>query len=981
MNNDIFQKNVKRWALLYPEAAECLSKIECQRVFFSEDKRNLLQKIDGNVEFFHSPEDPLGEAKQWFASIETRKINFLYVYGLGLGYYYDAALEWLKDPNHHLIFFEDDMEVIHRLFETEQGTRILGSSQVRIVHCNKSDLEFCRSIALRYWRGPMTVSALKYYQKRFPGFVSDITNFLFFWHNYFRGIFSECLDLGQHYYLNFYSNLFNLPHAFLAKSLYGQFAKLPAIICGAGPSLDKNLAVLETLGDRALIFAGGTSLNAVNSRGFVPHFGLGIDPYPEQLTRLIMNTAYEIPMLYRGRFNRDALNIIQGPTLFVNGAGGFKATNWFERQLGISEDKYEIDEGFNVVNFSLSLAQAMGCNPIIFVGLDLAYSDMKPYQSGVMHHPTHDRRKLFRTKKIQDELITRNDIYGRPVNTLWKWVTEAFWLGEFAREHSNTLFINATEGGIGIPGVINERLETIASLMLPHRSALRIRVHGEMQNGGMPKDVTHDRIVELLQQYIDSMKRCQRCCQRLFVEYRRMYNAFLEGKEEPEDLETESVKESLEELSKEIANECFVKEFKETFFNTIQLETDRIKADQTLTPAVRNAKKAQSQQNLQDFLHLAIKKNIEWAQNAILKAEKWQEKSDSQEAKLIQTEGEKYFFDEREFIITDPESSISFKESFSDSHPSVIRQYYDDSKMKFEQYYLKTVPHGPATFLSEEGKILGKCWYVNGLQQGKTVLYYNSGALYSVQRFKDGQMHGPQSFYFRDGTLKTILTYDKGKLNGDVKLYYSTGQKKRFLNFVDGKHHGLEQMWNRNGNLIVEANYNHDLPIGAARSWHSNGKLAREIVYDENSKILSIQQWNDQGILHKEEEDFFDEVSKHSQSLTGSLELVCEQLHAIAPLVSSKDNYLQEDFEKLKDSLNLLHQLSDKMMAETGMQKDFIKEPIWKSPNVQREIEKQLEEITKKLSNDIDIIQQITQKFKPPQSPSAEKKDDTDASK
>ena len=57
------------------------------------------------------------------------------MYGLGLGYYYEAAYEWLeksKSKERYLIFLEDDLEVIRLFLETELASKILNDKQARL---------------------------------------------------------------------------------------------------------------------------------------------------------------------------------------------------------------------------------------------------------------------------------------------------------------------------------------------------------------------------------------------------------------------------------------------------------------------------------------------------------------------------------------------------------------------------------------------------------------------------------------------------------------------------------------------------------------------------------------------------------------------------------------------------------------------------------------------------------------------------------
>src|SRR5690606_32776531 len=99
---------------------------------------------------------------------------------------------------------------------------------------------------------------------------------------------------------------------------------------------------------------------------------------PAQYTRLSQNTGYEVPFFYRNRMYHDAFRVIHGSRLYITGSGGYDTAEYFEKKLGIKGGE-EIDEGHNVVNFCVEVAHEMGCDPIIFVGMDLAFTGMDTY--------------------------------------------------------------------------------------------------------------------------------------------------------------------------------------------------------------------------------------------------------------------------------------------------------------------------------------------------------------------------------------------------------------------------------------------------------------------------------------------------------------------------------------------------------------------------------------------------------------------------
>jgi hypothetical protein len=965
--NEVFKKNIERWSLYYPEEAQKVQNLECNRIISAETNgvQNIYQLMDGMQIFFHKPSDPIEEAREWFSNLDLSNYTYLYVYGVGLGYYYDVLKDWLKGQNHTLIFLEDDREVIHRLFETDRGTQILHDPKVRLVHVEKTNLEILQQVVQTYWRGPLKLSSLMFYEKAFPEFIKMLNSNLAFWLNFYRATNSEYEHFGSHFYMNFFDNLFRLPTSYRGSELFGKFKNIPAIISGAGPSLDKNLSVLENLANKAIIFAGGTSLNAVNSNGFIPHFGVGLDPHYEQVSRLIMNTAYEIPFLFRGRINHKALDIVQGPTVYVTGAGGFSTADWVENELGIPGTY--VDEGFNVVNFSLSLALAMGCNPIIFVGLDLAYSGNNSYQSGVISHPIHDRKVAFRTKTGFDELLVQKDIYGNPVQTLWKWVSESLWLGQLVDRYPGTMFVNATEGGIGIPRVPNVPLAEVANDLLQYDSDLKTRIFGEIQNATMPESVTEESIEKLIHEMIESLKRCNQLCQALFSANISLYTSYGEGRE-GENTAKKSNDDLHDKLKSEIGYKYLLEKFHTYFIDSSIQQEERIRFDENLTSLQKKMLSAQIKVALYDFLTRAAIESSKFAEYALKNIYKQLVLDSSKQGKKFIEEGLDYSLEKNMLKIVDPDLHLAYEESFENDLVTV-KETYSSGHKKLEQTFLAGVLHGPCRFYAENGQLLAETWFINGAREGKSQLYYLSGALYAIEQYKEGKLQGKQIYYYPQGNLKSEFFYENGLLNGTVNLYYPNGHKKRVIYFIHGKRNGLEEMWTPEGHLIVAATYKNNLPLGVARTWHKNGKIGQEITYDEHSKVVSIKQWDEEGVLLNLKVDYFDALSKQTSHLTGSLENVCNHLESLAPDISSESEYLKNQFDELKSKIEGLHVLSDKLLDETGLKNEEVKEPIWKSPSIQRELQRQLEQIVKKMTNEISTIQQLTKDIETSKNP------------
>jgi hypothetical protein len=511
MSERRFHKNLEIWSHVHPKEAVMLPYVDCEHLLFCKTKSgeiNLKRKIDGKYQYLHSQSGAKKEAADWFAKLQLENIKVLYVYGVGLGYYYEAAKKWLnKSQEHHLVFLEDDPGIIHRLFETPLGSNILNNDQVHLYFFHRID-ETEPTLNEIYWNfymAPLTFSALDSYYKTKLDRYNELSHKISYDAALKNALLDEYIRFGYSFFRNFYTNLFYLPGASLGNSLWGKFKNVPAIICGAGPSLEKNISVLKTLHDKALIFAGSSALNAVTSGGVTPHFGAGIDPNPMQETRLSQVKDLNFPFLYRNRMYHPAMKLVKGEKLYVTGAGGYDVAEWFEKSLGIEEEF--IEEGRNVVNFCLEIAHMMGCNPIIFVGIDLAYTGMKAYSGGVVANASVDVKNLMQKDNLDDRAILKKDIHGKPVYTLWKWVAESNWIGDFAEKHQQTTIINATEGGLEIPGVPNKTLKNVAKKYLTKKYQLRSKVQKQIEAGKLTK-VTKKKIIKAMEELRDSLHKC-----------------------------------------------------------------------------------------------------------------------------------------------------------------------------------------------------------------------------------------------------------------------------------------------------------------------------------------------------------------------------------------------------------------------------------------------------------------------------------------
>ena len=237
-------------------------------------------------------------------------------------------------------------------------------------------------------------------------------------------------------------------------SLDGLFRGRPALVVGAGPSLDDNLPALAALQERAVIIGVDTTLRPLIAGGVRPHIIVAVDPAPLNAQHLTGVEGLTDIWL--------AAEVSLHPSVFGGFAGRtfvFKVSNhepwpWL-RTAGC--DRGLLRTWGSVVTPAFDLALRMGCDPIIFAGLDLSYPVRRPYCANTVFDQTWSeaialygctREQLVDDyfKRVGD--LQRADLTGAPVLTSPHLVSFRDWLVEQTASDTSRRFINATGAGI-----------------------------------------------------------------------------------------------------------------------------------------------------------------------------------------------------------------------------------------------------------------------------------------------------------------------------------------------------------------------------------------------------------------------------------------------------------------------------------------------------------------------------------------------------
>ena len=164
-------------------------------------------------------------------------------------------------------------------------------------------------------------------------------------------------------------NIPNIARSHGMRDLMEKFTGLPAVIAGAGPSLDAALPALKANYGKYLLIAVDRSLKPLILAGVVPHIVCTSDM---DAVLLSLFRGYEIPDSVALLYDRDCFNEVprtwKGPLITYD--------HYYD--VGIWQSTFFGHRGFLCKNFTVShtamyAAAAMGCNPVILTGVDFAY--------------------------------------------------------------------------------------------------------------------------------------------------------------------------------------------------------------------------------------------------------------------------------------------------------------------------------------------------------------------------------------------------------------------------------------------------------------------------------------------------------------------------------------------------------------------------------------------------------------------------------
>ena len=413
--------------------------------------------------------NPKEEAERLCKKIDFHKENLIVVFGLGnielLQYLYKKT-----DPGTKITVFEPNLDVLVYCLKNYNLSDYISSPKFGFLFGN--DEMLTRQI-ITYFTGSwenlvqnlQVVSLPNYYvyqefQQRIMHIISEkIQHVLLTLGN----SLDDMLDGLDNHYKNIDASI----NANSYEEFSQKFKGYPAIIVASGPSLDKNISELTKAIGKALIISCDASYTTCIKNGVKP-----------DAIACIERGVATYNAFFKDRTFHDGL-VLVGPSLlwpelhekfpgkqllFAKNYVGLEG--WWDQHF---ENSKFIDMGHSCATAAFAFAREAGCDPIILIGQDLAFTDDKRHSDSVQEDG-------FKTNNVlKEKAKKRNNLWVESIDGGKVRTTEIFNLFRYFFETEalrGGTIIDATEGGALIHGTkimkFSEALEKYCQKKLPY---------------------------------------------------------------------------------------------------------------------------------------------------------------------------------------------------------------------------------------------------------------------------------------------------------------------------------------------------------------------------------------------------------------------------------------------------------------------------------------------------------------------------------
>lgn len=415
----------------------------------------LLKNESGHFVSTQSMYDPMRYNERKYPVESMKNASFIILMGLACEHDLLYALQ-NKRENAFIVVIEPSITLIRLALERVDCSELIRFHKISFFYQDLNEIDthagllLTRPDILFMATHPYVMSTMRS-KIRDTGYFDEVAKIFIKRANYSRLYLGNSIEDSLIGWRNIVQNLEHCIETVRFNLLKGKYEKKPAVVVATGPSLDKNINQLKQLEGKALIIATESAIVPLTKHNIIPDAIIVLERIPESYeyhfkgrifhenTVLVALTMLD-PRILQDWKHEKVLMFRENEFMNV----------WFRGLIG-NQDGLSAGESVSTMGFDF--ANYLGCEPICFVGLDLAYSP-----EGVSH--SKDSTYIAETDKTNQAFVNYidknpripiEDIFGNTIFTNELWLRFKDWL-EVRLADKPDLCIDATEGGAYVKG-------------------------------------------------------------------------------------------------------------------------------------------------------------------------------------------------------------------------------------------------------------------------------------------------------------------------------------------------------------------------------------------------------------------------------------------------------------------------------------------------------------------------------------------------
>ncbi|MGG7198250.1 motility associated factor glycosyltransferase family protein [Clostridium butyricum] len=446
--NNIYKKNMR---FLKRNASILYSKIinnQDKSTYIEKigkGKKNIIKYIEGNEYRVHSSYDADFQGEILGRQINIDKCDVVVIFGMGLGYEIKQIIKIV--PNKIYVVIEPDTAICQRMLENiDFNEFLLYGKNVKFTLTDDANEigEELRIVLEKNKTTKVQFVVLPFYSHKYMQLVNESFESM---RKIIKGMRVNTvtnLVTDRQWLLNYIVNTKYLKDTISMTELNDKFRNIPAIIVGAGPSVELNLEHLKKVYGHALIVGAGNGARVLEKNNIKADIIGAMDgtALSEKIyTDFKLNN--NAVLFYSTQVFPTIPDMIGKNKILMNQVA---MDNYIYKKIW-NINKNTIFSGPSITNvLAYNLAQ-MGCNPIIFLGQDLCGQPEKIYSSGTIYDEDSklNTKLPIEIKNKKNEVCYTNESY----------LTMKYSMESIIKAFKGTEFLNGTDSGVHISGSID----------------------------------------------------------------------------------------------------------------------------------------------------------------------------------------------------------------------------------------------------------------------------------------------------------------------------------------------------------------------------------------------------------------------------------------------------------------------------------------------------------------------------------------------